>query len=108
MNDKLNITIRIANQPPIALTINRDEEEIIRQAEANVNRLWLNWSERFNTSPTSLLAMVAFQFAKLHAILSSDHKKSLEVLKQLDTQLDKLLDTSADTDGSTTEAVRHD
>lgn len=108
MKDKLNITIRIANQPPIALTINRDEEEIIRQAEANVNRLWLNWSERFNTSPTSLLAMVAFQFAKLHAILSSDQKKSLEALKQLDTQLDELLDSSAESDGSSADAVKRD
>ena len=39
MNDKLNITIRIANQAPIPLSINRDDEEVIRTAEFNVNKL---------------------------------------------------------------------
>ena len=92
MKDKLNITIKIADQPPIPLTINREEEETIRQAEYNVNRLWANWNERFNTSPEALLAMVAFQFAKLHATLSADQNKAREVLTSLDAELDKFLD----------------
>ncbi len=92
MKDKLNITIRIANQPPIPLTINRDEEEIIRQAEYNVNRLWNNWSERFNTSPGALLAMVAFQFAKLHATQSAEQARTVDTLKELDAELDRLLE----------------
>ncbi|MDE6154039.1 MAG: cell division protein ZapA [Muribaculaceae bacterium] len=92
MKDKLNITIRIANQPPIPLTINRDEEEIIRQAEYNVNRLWSNWSERFNTSPGALLAMVAFQFAKLHATQSVELARTVDTLNDLDAELDRLLE----------------
>ncbi len=91
MKDKLNITIRIADQPPIPLTINREEEEIIRQAESNVNRLWSNWSERFKTTPESLLAMVAFQFAKLHAVQSAELSRTAEVLKGFDAELDDLL-----------------
>lgn len=91
MNDKLNITIRIANQPPIPLTIRREEEEIIRQAEYNVNRLWNNWSERFNTSPGALLAMVAFQFAKLHAMQNAELTKAVDTLKGLDSEMDQLL-----------------
>lgn len=91
MTDKLNITIRIADQPPLPLTIRRDEEEIIRQAESNVNRLWNNWNERFNASPQALLAMVAFQFAKLHAGLSADLEGAGKLLKDLDADLDELL-----------------
>lgn len=92
MKDKLNITIRIADQPPIPLNIRIEEEEIIRQAERNVNRLWYNWSERFNTSSTSILAMVAFQFSKLHASLVAEQANVSESLKQLEKELDQLLD----------------
>lgn len=91
MEDKLNITIRIANQPPIPLTIKREEEETIRQAEDNVNRLWNSWSERFNTSPGALLAMVAFQFAKLHAIQSARMSEATKTLAGFDAELDALL-----------------
>lgn len=92
MNDKLNITIRIANQPPIPLTIKREEEELIRQAESNVNRLWATWSERFNTSPEAILAMVAFQFAKLHAAASAEQSKAVKALKELNADMDRMLD----------------
>ena len=99
MNDNLNITIRIANQPPIPLTIKRDEEELIRQAESNVNRLWATWSERFNTSPEAILAMVAFQFAKLHAAISAEQSKSVAALKELNDDIDRLLaEGSGDSD----------
>ncbi|MDE7386786.1 MAG: cell division protein ZapA [Muribaculaceae bacterium] len=91
MNDKLNITIKIANQPPIPLTIKRDEEELIRQAESNVNRLWSAWSVRFNTSPEAILAMVAFQFAKLHAAMSAEQSKTMKALKELNADADRLL-----------------
>lgn len=94
MKDKLNITIRIANQPPIPLTIKPEEEETIRQAEDNVNRLWNRWSERFNTGSEALLAMVAFQFAKLHATLSAEMKTSVDTLRELDAELEKLLPES--------------
>ncbi len=92
MKDKLNITIRIADQPPIPLTINREEEEIIRQAESNVNRLWSNWGERFKTTPESLLAMVAFQFAKLHATQSAKLSRAAEALDGFEAELDRMLD----------------
>ena len=99
MNDNLNITIRIANQPPIPLTIKLDEEELIRQAESNVNRLWATWSERFNTSPEAILAMVAFQFAKLHAAISAEQSKSVAALKELNDDIDRLLaEGSGDSD----------
>ncbi|MDE6449813.1 MAG: cell division protein ZapA [Muribaculaceae bacterium] len=98
MKDKLNITIRIADQPPIPLTINREEEEIIRQAESNVNRLWSNWGERFKTTPESLLAMVAFQFAKLHATQNAELSRTVGALNGFEAELDSLLDLEPEGD----------
>ena len=45
--DKLNITIRIAGQSPVALRINRADEERVRNAEYQVNHLWGSWTKRF-------------------------------------------------------------
>lgn len=98
MKDKLNITIRIANQPPIPLTIKREEEETIRQAEDNVNRLWNQWSERFNTSPGAVLAMVAFQFAKLYAARQAQLTNATDTLTELDAELTRLLADNGQSD----------
>ena len=47
MKDKLNITVRLADQPPIAMRdVTLAEEETIRQAEYNINRLWETWRLR--------------------------------------------------------------
>lgn len=91
MKDKLNITIRIADQSPIPLTIDRKEEEIIRAAEYNVNRLWGRWRERFDTSSSEVLAMVAFQFAKAFILQNKYSDDALEALKAFEADLDKIL-----------------
>ena len=41
--NNLNITIRIADVEPIALTIPSNEEEGYREAEKLVNTLWNKW-----------------------------------------------------------------
>ncbi len=43
MNEKiLNISIRIADQPRMALRIPASQEEVVRRAEANINELGEN------------------------------------------------------------------
>lgn len=98
MNDKLNITIRIANQAPIPLAIKREDEEIIRTAEYNVNRLWNSWSAKFKTkSPTEVLSMVAFRFAELFFTQSQALKATEQVIGSFEEELDKiLLDVDSD------------
>ena len=92
MNDKLNITIRIANQAPIPLSINRDDEEVIRTAEFNVNKLWNAWSAKFkNKSPMEVLAMVAFRFAELFFTQNALAKNAEEALAAFEETLDKIL-----------------
>lgn len=92
MKDKLNITIRIAELPPFALQIDRKEEEVIRNAEYNVNKLWRNWRQRFtDKSSTEVLGMVAFQFAKLFTVFNRQADETAAVLDRFENQLDSLL-----------------
>ena len=99
MNDKLNITIRIANQAPIPLSINRDDEEVIRTAEFNVNKLWNAWSAKFkNKSSMEVLAMVAFRFAELFFTQNALAKNAEKALAGFEETLDKILVGLPDSD----------
>lgn len=92
MKDKFNITIRIAELPPIPLKINREEEPIVRTAEYNVNRLWREWMTRFTDKTAyEVLAMVAFQFAKTFVILNNQSEATAKVLDDFEKELDGIL-----------------
>ena len=92
MNDKLNITIRIANQAPIPLSIKREDEEVIRTAEYNVNRLWNSWSTKFKSkSSTAVLAMVAFRFAELFFTQNAAVQSAADMLGAFESRLDEIL-----------------
>ena len=92
MNDKQNITIRIAGQAPMSLQINRNDEEVIRQAEFNVNRLWNTWSTKFKTrSSTEVLAMVAFRFAELFFTQAAVAKNAEEALEEFEKRISNIL-----------------
>ena len=92
MNDKLSITIRIANQPPISLDINRENEELIRKAEFNVNKLWNSWQTKFKSkSSTEVLAMVAFRFAELFFTQAALMEQTSDVVASFESRLDKIL-----------------
>ena len=45
MNDKLRVTIKIADVEPIHFEIDRDEEIVYRKAEYHVNKLWSEWRQ---------------------------------------------------------------
>ncbi len=68
-DNNLNINIRIADIEPIALTIPRNEESSYREAEKLVNTLWNKWVDKFegDNSSQRVMAMVAFQFARLYS-----------------------------------------
>ena len=68
-NKNINILIRIADVEPIALTIPHNEEASYREAEKLVNTLWNKWIDRFDGENSSqrVMAMVAFQFARLYS-----------------------------------------
>jgi hypothetical protein len=92
MNDKLTISIRIANQAPVSLAINPADEEVIRKAEFHVNRLWKSWSTKFkNRSATEVLAMVAFRFAELYFTQEEVLKNTNEAISTFESSLDRIL-----------------
>lgn len=92
MKDKLNITIRIAEAAPIPLAIEMKDEEVIRTAEYNVNQLYAAWKQRFkDKKPDEVLAMVAFQFAKLYQIQANREVSTNELLENFEERLNKFL-----------------
>lgn len=92
MKDKLNITIRIAELPPFAMQIERKNEETIRTAEYSLNTLYNKWRHQYTTkTSTEVLAMVAFQFAKLFTVLNKQSEETTAMLEKFEHQLDSLL-----------------
>ena len=93
-NDKnLNILIRIADVEPIALTIPRDEEATYREAEKLVNTLWSKWINRFEGENSSqrVMAMVAFQFARLYSKSYNQNVAVNKFLTQFEQELNDVV-----------------
>ena len=85
MNDKIKINLQIAdsNYP---LTINRQEEEMVREAAKQVN-IRLNACREYykNLEPEKIIAMVAYQFSleKLQLMQRNDTTPYTEKVKEL-------------------------
>lgn len=92
MKQEQNITIKIADLKPVAMTIRPAEEETIRKAERAVNELWKAWCARFTErKPSEVMALVAFQFAR--ALYAAEHQQALQaaLLDRFEAELDRLL-----------------
>ncbi len=92
MKDQQHITIKIANQPPIGLDIQRDREEMAHRVERNVNKVWARWCQDFrDRKPEEVLAMVAYQYAKLYYELQEQVDGCQGMLNDFEQELDRLL-----------------
>ena len=85
MNDKIKINLQIAdsNYP---LTINRQEEEMVREAAKQVNIRLNAYREYYkNLEPEKIIAMVAYQFSleKLQLMQRTDTTPYTEKVKEL-------------------------
>ena len=85
MNDKIKINLQIAdsNYP---LTINREEEEMVREAAKQVNIRLNAYREYYkNLDPDKSIAMVAYQFSleKLQLMQRNDTTPYTEKVKEL-------------------------
>ena len=92
-DNNLNILIRIADVEPIALTIPSDEEASYREAEKLVNTLWNKWVDRFegDNSSQRIMAMVAFQFARLYSKSYNQNVAVNNFLTAFEQQLDEVV-----------------
>jgi hypothetical protein len=79
------------------LSIMRADEEIYRQAEYNVNQLCDVWGKRYkDKSSKEILAMVAFQFAKLYFASKASVEETESMLNKMEAELDRLLIATGD------------
>jgi cell division protein ZapA len=88
MNDTIKINLNIADAY-YPITIQRDEEELMRRAAKQVNERLNLYREKYRTQPLDrLLAMVAYQFAQEKLMLekkndTSPYKAKIEELTDL-------------------------
>jgi hypothetical protein len=102
MKEVQPITLRIADTAPLHAKVrtNTNEEELAREAERNVNSLWSKWRHDFpDKSSHDVLAMAAYQFAKLYFKLQHTIDGQQKLLDDFEGELDRLLQlTAEDTD----------
>ncbi len=95
MKEEQNINIRIASQSPIAMTIRRSDEEIIRRAERDVNELFKALCSRFpGRSEAEIMGMTAFQFARYYHVQRAENEATAATLADFEKELDALLTQS--------------
>lgn len=91
MNDKIKINLQIAdsNYP---LTINREEEQVIREAAKQVNIRLNKYRDAYKSlEPEKIIAMVAYQFSleKLQLMQRNDTTPFTEKVKELTELLEE-------------------
>ena len=93
MNDKLKISIKIADVEPIHFEIDRNEEIIYRKAEYHISKLWNSWRQQSkNKSSHEVLERIALAFAELYYRKSDQLEQQAKLIDDFDRQLDKLLE----------------
>ncbi|WP_295729361.1 cell division protein ZapA [uncultured Muribaculum sp.] len=94
MRDKLNITIKVANQRPLRMAVSLgEEEEEVRQAEYYVNHVWAKWmnDKAADQSDSDVLAMTAIYFARLYIQEYRKNEEAERRLAEFEESLDKIL-----------------
>lgn len=94
MRDKLNITIKVANQRPLRMAVSLgEEEEEVRQAEYYVNHVWAKWmnGKAADQSDSDVLAMTAIYFARLYIQEYRKNEEAERTLAEFEESLDKIL-----------------
>ena len=90
MNDKIKINLQIADSN-YTLTINREEEEMVREAAKQVNIRLNAYREHYkNLEPEKIIAMVAYQFSleKLQLKQRNDTRPFTEKVQELNDLLE--------------------
>ncbi len=91
--NKIKIWIHIAELKPLELSVDPKDEPLFRNAEKNVNNLWEKWMRSFGSSRSSeeVMAMVAFQFARLYLQSYEDNASVNKLLAAFEQRLDEIV-----------------
>ncbi len=101
MTDKLDITLRIGDVT-LNLTINRNEEQILRDAAKEVNHAYEQYQKRFGSNISGdkearealakeVMAKVTLLFAKGYLTMASQAREFDKTLSSFEASLDELL-----------------
>ena len=93
MNDKLTITLNIAGRP-CALRVEREEEEMFRNAAKRINSKIAKYREKYATAdPVDFLAVTALQFTVelLEIEKRNDIEPILDEVKRISSRLDEVV-----------------
>ncbi|MBO4995575.1 MAG: cell division protein ZapA [Muribaculaceae bacterium] len=91
MKDELDINLRIGDVA-LRMTIDRSEEELLREAAGQINIALEKWRKKFaNRSNRELMAMVTLLFAKAFLIQRKHEDKVDTTLADFEDELDNLL-----------------
>ena len=93
MDDKKKIDVCIADCAPIPILVSKDEDAIVDKAQENVTHLWKMWKGRYSKekSPMEVMAMVAFQFARLYYSREALDIETNNLLSEFENTLDSYL-----------------
>lgn len=81
----------------MSMTVPADGEGLVREAEYNVNKLIEGWSSAFpDKTKKELLAMAAYQFAKVYYDLLHQTEAQTALLKEFEGNLDALLQINSE------------
>jgi len=96
-SDKLRVTFNIAEEE-LKTVINREDEESLRLVEREVAELWRKWrSQNPTRTKGQILAMIAFQYAKLYYDESAENRRrESELTDFVKTYEDRLNDIVLD------------
>ncbi|MCH5214506.1 MAG: cell division protein ZapA [Muribaculaceae bacterium] len=91
MEEKVRMKLDIAGEN-ILLSVPYSRQELTREAEAEVNRLFATWRERFpDKSDRELLAMIAFRYADRYTEMVRSREESQADLEELTRHVDSLV-----------------
>lgn len=76
----------------MSMTVPADGEALVREAEFNVNKLIEGWAAAFpDKTKKELLAMAAYQFAKVYYDLLHQTEAQASLLTNFEAEMDALL-----------------
>lgn len=95
MTDKLDINLRIGSEV-MTITINRSEEQLLRDVAQEVNHVYRAYAERFpKSSEAEVMAKVTLLFAKGYLTMAHQSEELESVIQDFENDLDRLLEAGS-------------
>lgn len=89
-SEKINMKINIGGQP-VWLTVPFGKQDMVRDVEAEIGRLYASWRKTFPSRDNhELLAMIAYQYASHYKELSLKYEDAARLARECEEGLDAI------------------